>query len=112
MYEELIRQRIVELRLAKNVSQREMSLSLGQNDSYINRIENGKALPYMQVFLYICEYFNVTPQEFFGTPSLDFPSDGTADTERLRVILDNVRKLNGPTLAALETLTNELADKH
>ena len=103
MYKETIRQRIVELRLKKNVSQREMSLSLGQNDSYINRIENGLALPSMQVFLYICEYFDITPKEFFDNE--------TADPVQIREILGNMKKLNEQTLNALGTLTKELADK-
>ena len=103
MYEETIRQRIVELRLKKNVSQREMSLSLGQNDSYINRIENGLALPSMQVFLYICEYFDITPKEFFD--------DETADPVQIREIVGNMKKLDEQTLNALGTLTKELADK-
>ena len=103
MYEETIRQRIVELRLKKNVSQREMSLSLGQNDSYINRIENGLALPSMQVFLYICEYFDITPKEFFDNE--------TADPVQIREIIGNMKKLNELTLNALGTLTKELADK-
>ena len=103
MYEETIRQRIVELRLKKNVSQREMSLSLGQNDSYINRIENGLALPSMQVFLYICEYFDITPKEFFDNE--------TADPVQIREIVGNMKKLNEQTLNALGTLIKELADK-
>ena len=45
MYEEeLFAKRLEQLRLEKNVSAREMSLSLGQNPSYINRIESGKSL--------------------------------------------------------------------
>ena len=43
-----------------------MSLSLGQSVSYINKIENKRALPSMTGFLYICEYFGITPQEFFS----------------------------------------------
>lgn len=65
MYEEFIAQRLVQLREAKGVSGREMSLDMGQNSSYVNRIENGKALPSMQSFLYICEYLHITPEEFF-----------------------------------------------
>lgn len=65
MYEDLFVRRLIALRKQKNVSAREMSLAIGQNDSYINRIENGKTFPSMQVFFYICEYLNVTPQEFF-----------------------------------------------
>lgn len=65
MYEKIISERIAALRTQKNVSAREMSLALGQNESYINRIENGHALPSMLCFFYICEYLNVTPGEFF-----------------------------------------------
>ncbi len=64
MYEDFFSDRIAELRLQKNVSAREMSLALGQNESYINRIENKKSFPSMQVFFYICEYLDVTPKEF------------------------------------------------
>jgi len=51
----------------KGVSARDMSLSLGQSPSYINNIECGKNLPSMTVFFYICEYLEITPQEFFET---------------------------------------------
>ena len=74
LYEEYFRKRISQLRILKNVSARDMSLSLGQSESYINKIENGKAFPSMQVFFYICEYFNITPKEFFDD-SLNNPSN-------------------------------------
>lgn len=66
--------RITELRMQKGVSARDMSLSLGQSESYINKIENKKALPSMAGFLYICEYFRITPDKFFRvetSPSID-----------------------------------------
>ena len=59
-------QRLNNLRVEKNVSAREMSLALGQNESYINRIENGINYPSMQVFFNICEYFGITPEDFFN----------------------------------------------
>lgn len=67
MYEELVAKRLAFLRAAKGVSAREMSLDIGQNASYINRIENGKSMPSMQGFIYICEYLGVTPSEFFAS---------------------------------------------
>lgn len=73
MYEEFFRQRLAQLRLAKGVSARDMSLSLGQSESYINKIENGKAFPSMQVFFYICEYLGITPQDFFSTAEIRNP---------------------------------------
>lgn len=61
--------RLAELRLQKGVSARDMSLSLGQSESYINKIENRRTLPSMIGFIYICEYLDITPQEFFMTTS-------------------------------------------
>ena len=66
-YLEWFYQRISELRIQKGVSARDMSLSLGQSESYINKIENKRTLPSMTGFFYICDYLNITPQEFFNT---------------------------------------------
>lgn len=65
-YAEWFPKRMIQLRTQKGVSARDMSLSLGQSVSYINKIENSYAMPSMLGFLYICEYFGVTPQEFFN----------------------------------------------
>ena len=61
--------RLAELRIQKGVSARDMSLSLGQSESYINKIENKRTLPSFTGFIYICEYFGITPQEFFNEQS-------------------------------------------
>lgn len=66
MDNEWFSQRLFELRNKKNVSARDMSLCLGQSESYINKIENHKALPSMSMFFYMCEYLDVTPEEFFN----------------------------------------------
>ena len=70
MYEEFTQNRIAQLRMQKNVSARDMSLSLGQNNSYINQIENRKALPSLQGLFYICEYSALHRNSFLmmGTP--------------------------------------------
>ena len=62
---EFIRSRITELRIKADVSEYEMSLELGQNRSYIQFISSGKAMPSMAGFLNICDYFDITPAEFF-----------------------------------------------
>ena len=73
MYETEFAQRLAQLRTQKGISARDMSLSIGQNPGYINTIENGKSFPTMMSFFYICEFLNVSPQEFFTT-SIDNPS--------------------------------------
>ena len=62
--------RLSQVRAAKGLSAREMSLSLGQGAGYINNIENGKNLPSMAMFFEICEYLDMTPSEFFDYPGL------------------------------------------
>ena len=59
--------RLVELRMSKGVSARDMSLSIGQSAGYINNIENGVNYPSMSAFFYICDFLNVSPKEFFDT---------------------------------------------
>ena len=65
MYENDFSIRLAALRQKKGVSARDMSLSLGQNSGYINHIENRQALPSMAVFFNICEYLEISPEEFF-----------------------------------------------
>ena len=48
MHKEFFSKRLSKLRMEKGVSARDMSLSLGQSESYINRIENQKMMFYLQ----------------------------------------------------------------
>lgn len=57
------------LRINKNVSARDMSLSIGQSQGYINGIENCASFPSMKAFFDICEYLEIMPQEFFDVDS-------------------------------------------
>lgn len=68
--------RLAQLREQKGVSARDMSLSMGQNPGYINNIENGKSMPSLSGIFYICEYFGITPQQFFD---MDTPSPSKAN---------------------------------
>lgn len=85
--EELFARRIEQLRLEKNVSAREMSLALGQNASYINRIENGKSLPSLSIFFYICDYLEISPKDFFDVNLNNFYYTGE--------LIKEIQKLTG-----------------
>ena len=65
MREEFIRERITQLRLEKGVSEYQMSYDLGHSRGYVYNISSGKALPPLKEFLAICDYFGITPAEFF-----------------------------------------------
>lgn len=103
MYEDFVQERVAQLRLQKNVSARDMSLSLGQNDSYINRIENKKAVPSLQGLFYICEYFGITPQEFFD--------EGNAYPDRLAELVEDMKQLDEKALSLLAELAKQLIRK-
>ncbi len=65
MEPEFVRERITRLRLQRGVSEYKMSYDLGHSRGYINNISSGKTLPSMAEFLAICDYFGITPAEFF-----------------------------------------------
>ena len=78
-----------------------MSLSIGQNQGYINSIESGKALPSMAAFFFICEYLGISPRDFFDTDA--------RDPERLRGVIENLKKLDDTQLSGLEIIVAALA---
>ena len=65
--------RITELRIKKNVSEYQMSLDLGKNKSYIQNISSGRSLPSMSQFYEICQYFDITPHQFFDEELHNLP---------------------------------------
>ena len=72
MNEQFIRERITSLRLGNNLSEYQLSLALGHSRGYINNISSGKTLPSMSEFLNLCEFFKITPSEFFNE-ELSYP---------------------------------------
>lgn len=102
-YEEEFSQRLSQLRLQKGVSARDMSLSIGQNAGYINNIENGKALPSMLGFFYICEYLNISPKDFFDTEC--------CNPKKVNTTIDNLKKLTPRQLDIIAILVEELSAK-
>ena len=65
LYADFVRERISQLRIKKGVSEYQMSYDLVHSRGYINNISSGKALPSMNEFFSICEYFGITPLDFF-----------------------------------------------
>lgn len=102
-YLEWFPKRLAELRVQKGVSARDMSLSLGQSESYINKIENRHTLPSMPGFLYICEYLGITPQEFFNTIS---PAP-----QKAKEILREVEKLSPAQAEHILQIIRDITNK-
>ena len=102
--ETFVRERITELRLAKGVSEHKMSLDLGKSGSYIRGITNGMALPSLREFFNICEYFDVTPAEFFA------PIDDT-ETGFAR-LYEQIRTMSDADLEKVTTFVGWIGENH
>ena len=103
MNETFISEQITELRIQKNISEYKMSLDLGHSKSYIQSISSGKALPSMSEFLYICEYLDITPKEFFDV--------NDTETIKLHQLFISAKELNNEDLDVLIYLANHLKKK-
>lgn len=95
-----MQERIFQLRTQMGITARDMSLSIGQNESYINRIENKKSLPSMQVFFYICEYFQITPHEFFD--------EGNVYPAQLKDLVTDLKGLDERALMHIAGIVKEI----
>ena len=100
MDETFIAQRLALLRTKKNVSARDMSLSIGQSNNYICNIENGKSAPSIQGFFYICEYLNIEPKDFFD--------EGNTNPALLNEVIEQLKPLSDKALEAVLSLIREI----
>ncbi len=103
MDEKFVADRITELRVKKNVSEYQMSLDLGKNKSYIQNISSGRSLPSMSQFLEICNYFNITPQQFFDEGLHNLPLYQKAN--------DLLKQLDDDDMMAVIAILNRLTSK-
>lgn len=103
-YIEQFYNRLTELRIQKGVSARDMSLSLGQSESYINKIENKRTLPSLTGFIYICEYLGITPDEFFDNKN--------SAPQKTKEIMTELCKLTPEQLEHILLIVKDLTAKN
>lgn len=99
-YEKFTRDRITYLRIKKNVSEYKMSYDLGHSKSYIYNISSGKCLPPMSEFFAICDYFDITPAEFFDT--------GVNSPELIHKAVEGMKALDDSDIIMLLSIINRL----
>lgn len=100
MYEDFVRNRITQLRLQKGVSEYQMSYDLGHSRGYVYNISSGKSLPPLKEFFAICDYFGITPIEFFD--------DQTKHPELVQKALEGLKKLDDGDLLLILNHINRL----
>lgn len=103
MNENFVRERITQLRLKKGVSEYQMSYDLGHSRGYIYNISSGKSLPPMKEFLAICDYFEITPQQFFD--------DTAQNPELVQKALGGMTQLSESDVLMLLGFINRLLKK-
>lgn len=101
--EDFVSARLIQLRSQRGVSARDMSLSLGQAENYINNIENRKMLPSLNALFHICDYFGITPQEFFDA--------GNENPAQLREYIAEGKKLSAQSMAHILEVIRDLNRK-
>ena len=97
-----IPERLTLLRTQMGVSAKDMSLSLGQKDTFIEEIEQKRLTPCMEDFLSICEFFKITPGEFFDEKNLN--------PTLLNQLLQKLIPLSGNALEDLLSRLSEVRD--
>ncbi len=90
MDEKYVRDRITQLRLKKGVSEYQMGFDLGHSRGYIYNISSGKSLPPFKEFFAFCEYFGITPADFFD--------EGNSNPVMIQQALDGMKKLSDDDL--------------
>lgn len=98
---EFIRNRITELRLRKGVSEYQMSYDLGKSKGYVYNISSGRSFPPMTEFLNICEYFEITPADFFNE-NTDYP-------ELIKKAASDMQNLSDDDLLLILNMINRLS---
>ncbi|MBQ8909100.1 MAG: helix-turn-helix transcriptional regulator [Clostridia bacterium] len=100
MIHEFIRKRIANLRLAQNISARKLSVEIGQNQNYIAHIENGQSNVSIENLEVICDYFGISPADFFD--------DKTEYPLQYRELIEKLNKLDALELETVMNFVNIL----
>lgn len=100
MYEEFVKDRITQLRLKKGVSEYQMSYDLGHSRGYVYNISSGKALPPLKELFAICDYFDITPKQFFD--------DSTQNPELIQKAVDGMKHLDETDILMILGIINRL----
>ncbi len=100
MNEDFVRERITNLRIKKGVSEYQMSYDLGHSRGYVYNISSGKALPPLKEFFAICDYFEITPQQFFD--------DSTKNPELIQKAIEGMKQLDESDMLMLLSWINRM----
>lgn len=81
-YKDFVRKRLSQLLLQKGISEYRLSRELRFSNVYIHNISSGKTMPSLSALFAICDYFGLTPAEFF-TPEISITQKTIDEFNRL-----------------------------
>ena len=102
--DQFVSNRITQLRIKKGISEYQMSYDLGHSRGYINNISSGKSLPSLTEFFSICDYFEITPVEFFDQQQ--------QNPELVNKALSKFKLLNDSDMILVLSLLNRLCEEN
>lgn len=99
--ESYIAKRITQLRMARNISEYQMSLELGHSKSYVQSITSRKSMPSAQELFNIADYFDMSLSEFFDGENETSPTAQKA--------INAIRKLSEQDAALVLAMIQRLS---
>lgn len=99
--EEIILDRITDLRIQKGVSEKQLSRDIGRSPSYLSAMNQNKSMPSLHSIIAICKYFNITLSEFFDFDSNKYP-------EYINEIIQKVMQLDITQIKTLSDLLDSM----
>ena len=96
-------ERLAKLRTVKGFSARKLSFMLGKSANYINKIENGKTYPSMEIFFDICTCLEISQRDFFDLEN-EYPSE-------VNELLSEYNRLPGDVRSSLKNFVKTVAGK-
>lgn len=99
-YEKFVRDRITQLRLSEGISEYGLSYNLGHSRGYIYNITSGKSLPPLSELFAICEYFHISPSEFFD--------DKLSSPELVHKAVEGLKELSDSDIILILNLIDRL----
>lgn len=98
-----VRERITNLRIQKGVSEYQMSYDLGHSRGYVYNISSGKSLPPLNELFSICDYFGITPADFFD--------DSSSNPGLIQKALEELKQLDDDDLLLILSVIKRMNKK-
>lgn len=102
--------RIMQLQKQNNLNDHELSRLLGYKANNMNKIINFVSLPRMEKFFELCDFFNISPEEFFRYNDED-PKWTDQTFKRLQNLNEEERKIIDYILTTFENTLRIIRNK-